>query len=610
METIIGISAYYHDSAAVLIVNGKIIAAAQEERFTRIKHDLSFPSNAVSYILKEAGLVGSDISYVAFYEKPFLKFERIVEVIHSFAPFGFVNFKESIPAWIKDKLYLKRNLQKELAALGINTNILFLEHHLSHAASAFYPSPFKEAAIITIDGVGEWTTTSISVGKGAKISVLKELKFPHSLGLFYSAVTYYCGFRVNSGEYKLMGLAPYGIKENSNKYKSLLFSNIIDVKEDGSFLLNMDFFNYTRGLTMTNDNKWERLLGIPRRLPESELCQCYMDLALAAQDLIEEIILKIVQTAKSLTGSSNLVLAGGVALNCVANSKILNSNIFDKIFIQPASSDAGGALGAALGAWYIYLENKREIVYPDAMSGCYLGPSFTNKEVKNFITKVGANAVELDDDSLLRGVAKLISEGKIVGWFQGRMEFGPRALGNRSILADPCSANMQKKLNLKIKYRESFRPFAPSVLEEELSDYYEISLNSPYMLLVSKMKKNFLEELPNGYSSFNYMEKLYTKRSKFQAVVHVDFSSRVQSVSEKTNPKFHKLLNEFKRISGYGILVNTSFNVRGEPIVCSIEDAYNCFMSTEMDFLVVENWIFDKRMQNVRYDVCKRYMID
>lgn len=610
MEAIIGISAYYHDSAAVLIVDGKIIAAAQEERFTRIKHDLSFPSNAISYILKEAGLVGSDISYVAFYEKPFLKFERIVEVIHSFVPFGFVNFKESIPVWIKDKLYLKRNIQKELAALGINTNILFLEHHLSHAASAFYPSPFEEAAIITIDGVGEWTTTSISVGKGSRISVLKELKFPHSLGLFYSAVTYYCGFRVNSGEYKLMGLAPYGIKENSNKYKSLLFSNIIDVKEDGSFLLNMDFFNYTRGLTMTNDNKWERLLGIPRRLPESELCQCYMDLALAAQDLIEEIILKIVQTAKSLTGSSNLVLAGGVALNCVANSKILNSNIFDKIFIQPASSDAGGALGAALGAWYIYLENKREIVYPDAMSGCYLGPSFTNKEVKNFITKVGANAVELDDDSLFRGVAKLISEGKIVGWFQGRMEFGPRALGNRSILADPCSANMQKKLNLKIKYRESFRPFAPSILEEELSDYYEISLNSPYMLLVSKMKKNFLEELPNGYSSLNYMEKLYTKRSKFQAVVHVDFSSRVQSVSEKTNPKFHKLLNEFKRISGYGILVNTSFNVRGEPIVCSIEDAYNCFMSTEMDFLVVENWIFDKRMQNVRYDVCKRYMID
>lgn len=610
MEAIIGISAYYHDSAAVLIVDGKIIAAAQEERFTRIKHDLSFPSNAISYILKEAGLVGSDISYVAFYEKPFLKFERIVEVIHSFVPFGFVNFKESIPVWIKDKLYLKRNIQKELAALGINTNILFLEHHLSHAASAFYPSPFEEAAIITIDGVGEWTTTSISVGKGSRISVLKELKFPHSLGLFYSAVTYYCGFRVNSGEYKLMGLAPYGIKENSNKYKSLLFSNIIDVKEDGSFLLNMDFFNYTRGLTMTNDNKWERLLGIPRRLPESELCQCYMDLALAAQDLIEEIILKIVQTAKSLTGSSNLVLAGGVALNCVANSKILNSNIFDKIFIQPASSDAGGALGAALGAWYIYLENKREIVYPDAMSGCYLGPSFTNKEVKNFITKVGANAVELDDDSLFRGVAKLISEGKIVGWFQGRMEFGPRALGNRSILADPCSANMQKKLNLKIKYRESFRPFAPSILEEELSDYYEISLNSPYMLLVSKMKKNFLEELPNGYSSLNYMEKLYTKRSKFQAVVHVDFSSRVQSVSEKTNPKFYKLLNEFKRISGYGILVNTSFNVRGEPIVCSIEDAYNCFMSTEMDFLVVENWIFDKRMQNVRYDVCKRYMID
>lgn len=610
MEAIIGISAYYHDSAAVLVIDGKIIAAAQEERFTRIKHDLSFPSNAVSYILKEAGLVGSDISYVAFYEKPFLKFERIIEVMHSFVPFGFKNFNKSIPVWIKEKLYLKRNLQKELAALGINTNILFLEHHLSHAASAFYPSPFKEAAIVTIDGVGEWTTTSISVGKGAKISVLKELKFPHSLGLFYSAVTYYCGFRVNSGEYKLMGLAPYGIKENSNKYKLLLSSNIIDVKDDGSFLLNMDYFNYTRGLTMTSDNKWERLLGIPRRLPESELCQCYMDLALAAQDLIEEIILKIVQTAKSLTGSSNLVLAGGVALNCVANSKILNSNIFDEIFIQPASSDAGGALGAALGAWYIYWGKKREIVYPDAMSGCYLGPSFTNREVGNFITRVGAKAVELDDNSLFKNVAKLISEGKIVGWFQGRMEFGPRALGNRSILADPCAADMQKKLNLKIKYRESFRPFAPSVLEEELSDYYEISLNSPYMLLVAKMKKDFLEDLPRGYNSLKYMEKLYTKRSKFQAVVHVDFSSRVQSVSEKTNPKFHKLLNEFKRISGYGILVNTSFNVRGEPIVCSIEDAYNCFMSTEMDFLVVENWIFDKRMQNVRYDVCKRYMID
>lgn len=598
MKAIIGISAYYHDSAAVLLIDGRIVAAAQEERFTRKKHDSSFPAHALAYVLSEAGLKGSDISLVAFYEKPFIKFERLLETYHAFAPRGLRSFVKAIPVWIKEKLYMKRILREELAKLDIRAEVLFPEHHLSHAASAFYPSPYERAAILTVDGVGEWATTTISRGEGTDITLLRELQFPHSLGLLYSAFTYYCGFRVNSGEYKLMGLAPYGrLSERTFRYIALIKDCLVDIREDGSFLLNMDYFDYATGLRMTNNRKWERLFGLPPRMPESELSGAYMDLARAIQYVTEEILLKLTATARQLTGCANLVMAGGVALNCVANGKIRRSGLFDGCFIQPAAGDAGGALGAVLAAWHIYLGEKRVCEEPDSLSGACLGPSFSDKDVRNMIRKTGAVAERLADGDLFGTVAALLGEGAIAGWFQGRMEFGPRALGNRSILADARNADMQKRLNLQIKYRESFRPFAPAVLEEDAGQYFEPAGPSPYMLSVAEVRPECRLPVPDGYESLPYREKLYRPRSVLQAVTHVDFTARVQTVTERSNPRFHALLKAFKELTGCGVLVNTSFNVRGEPIVCTPEEAYACFMSTGMDYLVVGNWLFDKGRQ-------------
>lgn len=596
MKAVLGISFNYHDSAAALIIDGQIVAAAQEERFTRKKHDASFPRNAISYVLSEAGLTGADISYVAFYEKPFIKFERLLETYHAFAPKGVRSFVKAIPVWIKEKLYIKQTLKKELAKQGIHAKLIFTEHHLSHAASAFYPSPYEKAAILTIDGVGEWATTTISVGDKENITLLRELHFPHSLGLLYSAFTYYCGFKVNSGEYKLMGLAPYRIiSDRTDRYIQLIKENLVDIREDGSFLLNMKFFDYATGLKMTNNKKWKALFGIPPRKPESDLSQEYMDMAYAIQIVTEEIVLKLVSTAKELSGCSNLVMAGGVALNCVANGKIENSGLFDNFWIQPASGDAGGALGAAFAVWHIYLNQKRNYKYPDGMSGTYLGPSFSDKDIQNLIRKTNTVAIRLEDSRLYTHVSSLLNAGMIVGWFQGRMEFGPRALGNRSILADPRNTGMQKKLNLEIKYRESFRPFAPSVLEEDRCNYFDMDKPSPYMLEIAEVRAENSLPLPPDYETLYYLDRLYKERSLLQAITHVDFSARVQTVSKETNPIFHSLLAAFKNLTSCSVLVNTSFNVRGEPIVCTPEDAYHCFMNTGMDYLVLGNWIFQKR---------------
>lgn len=598
MKAIIGISAYYHDSAAILLIDGCIVAAAQEERFTRKKHDSSFPKHAIAYVLQEAGLDGKDISYVAFYEKPFIKFERLLETYHAFAPKGLQSFVKAIPVWIKDKLYMKRILKKELETFGICSKILFPEHHLSHAASAFYPSPYEEAVVLTVDGVGEWATTTICRGNKETITLLRELQFPHSLGLLYSAFTYYCGFRVNSGEYKLMGLAPYGmLSERTLQYISLIKDFLVDIREDGSFLLNMDYFDYATGLKMTNNRKWTKLFGLPPRKPEGELTQEYMDMAYAIQQVTEEILLKLVATAKQLSGCENLVMAGGVALNCVANGKIQRSGLFENYYIQPAAGDAGGAIGAAFAVWHIYLQEKRTCEKPDGMSGAYLGPSFSDKDIQNMIRKAGAVAKRLDDVALYDKTAVLLDKGFIVGWFQGRMEFGPRALGNRSILADPRNTDMQKKLNLKIKYRESFRPFAPTVLEEDVARYFELDVPSPYMLLVAEIKPEYRLAVPDDYNDFSYFEKLYYHRSVLQAITHVDFTGRVQTVTELSNFRYYALLKAFKELTGCSVLVNTSFNVRGEPIVCTPEDAYTCFMSTEIDFLVLGNWFFCKNDQ-------------
>lgn len=595
---IIGISAYYHDSAATLLIDGQIIAAAQEERFTRKKHDSSFPVHAIRYVLEEAGLKGADIHYVAFYEKPFIKFERLLETYHVFAPKGIRSFVKAIPVWIKEKLYMKRILRDELVKLQITADILFPEHHLSHAASAFYPSPFREAAIVTVDGVGEWATTTICKGEGDRITLLRELNFPHSLGLLYSAFTYYCGFRVNSGEYKLMGLAPYGIvSEKTDRYIKLIKENLVDIREDGSFLLNMKYFDYATGLKMTNNKAWEKLFGFLPRKSESDLTQEYMDMAYAIQKVTEEILLKLVSTARSLTGCTNLVMAGGVALNCVANGLIEKKRIFDEFWIQPAAGDAGGSLGAALAVWHIYLGKNRNYAYPDAMSGSFLGPSFSDKQVLNTIRNSHAVGKKLSDDVLYKETARLLDNGMIVGWFQGRMEFGPRALGGRSILADPRNRQMQKKLNLEIKFRESFRPFAPSVLKEDVAEYFDPPSASPYMLKVAEVNAKCREELPDNYASLPYLEKLYCERSFLQAITHVDFTARVQTVSMDTNPRYHKLLTTFRELTGCSVLVNTSFNVRGEPIVCTPEDAYRCFMSTGMDYLVINNRLFSKDEQ-------------
>jgi carbamoyltransferase len=612
-EAILGISAFYHDSAAAIIINGKIVAAAQEERFTRKKHDPSFPKNAVQYVLTESGINPGSLRCVVFYDKPYIKFERLLETYHAFAPRGLTSFIQAIPLWIKEKLFMKGMLQKELKKLGISSEvaILFPEHHLSHAASAFYPSPFNEAAILTIDGVGEWATTTIGIGKGSEITIFKELHFPHSLGLLYSSFTYYCGFRVNSGEYKLMGLAPYGIPGSQRvvQYKNIISEKLVDIRDDGSILLNMEYFNYATGLTMCNNSKWEKLFGIPRRNEEDELTQHYMDMALAIQQITDEIVLRLAKTAKEVTNANNLVMAGGVALNCVSNGKIHESGLFDHIWVQPAAGDAGGAIGAALAAWYQFLKNSRTVEIPDSMEGAYLGPSYSDSDIEKLINRFDLISKYFDSyDNLAAETARLIDNGKIIGWFQGRMEFGPRALGNRSIIGDPRNPDMQKKMNLKIKFRESFRPFAPSILESELSEYCENGILSPYMLFVMPVKNKRCITAPDSHNNSDLYTRLYFLRSDIPAVTHIDYSARVQTVSKNTNERFWILINEFKKLTGYGIIINTSFNVRGEPIVCSPEDALRCFMNTEIDFLVLNNFLFDKsEMMHLKDSFSKNY---
>jgi carbamoyltransferase len=601
-NAILGISAFYHDSAAALLVDGQIVAAAQEERFTRKKHDSSFPIHACRYVLQEGGINYKDLAAVSFYDKPFLKFERLLETYHAFAPSGFVSFLSAMPVWIKEKLFMRRMLKEQLAELGDgNVPTYYPEHHLSHAASAFYPSPFQESAILTVDGVGEWATTTIGHGRGKEIEILKELHFPHSVGLLYSAFTYYTGFTVNSGEYKLMGLAPYG-NPNSERvadFRKKIVEEMVDIRPDGSIVLNMDYFEYATGLKMANDAKWAGLFGVPRRKAESEISPIYMDMALAIQQVTEEIVLRLACTARQLTRSKYLVLAGGVALNCVANGKLLRAGTFEDLWIQPAAGDAGGAVGAAYAVWHIHDGNEREVNgHGDAIAGSYLGPEFSDKEIRRALQKYDAQARYFDDfRELTHDIAAKIADGNVVGWFQGRMEFGPRALGNRSILGDARNPEMQKKLNLKIKYREGFRPFAPSVLEEDISEYFELDRPSPYMLLVAQVREDKQIPLPEGYHEKPLYDRLYFLRSDLPAITHIDYSARIQSVNRETNPQYWELIQEFKKLTGYGVIVNTSFNVRGEPIVCTPDDAYRCFMRTEMDFLVVGNYVLDKKEQ-------------
>jgi carbamoyltransferase len=597
VTSVLGISAFYHDSAAAIILDEKIIAAAQEERFTRKKHDASYPKNAISYVLKEAGLKLNEVDHVVFYEKPFLKFERLLETYIGFSPRGFKSFSLAMPLWLSEKLFQKKMLFDSLKEQDNNfkdiKKINFSEHHLSHAASAFFSSPYDEAIILTLDGVGEWATTTISLGRNNKINILKEIHFPHSLGLLYSAFTYFLGFKVNSGEYKVMGLAPYG----KPRFKDIILDKLIDIKEDGSFRLNMDYFNYATGLTMTN-NKFAKLFNMERREPEYELSQSHMDMAASIQAATEEIVLKIAKFLFKEFKLPNLCMAGGVALNCVANGKILKEGLFKNIWIQPASGDAGGALGAALAFYYHELDNKRMILKPDSMNGSYLGPQFTNNQVEDELKICGANYKKLTSDQVIKDTAKALSEQKTVGWFQGRMEFGPRSLGNRSIIADPRSEMMQKNLNLKVKYRESFRPFAPAVLFEKVSEWFEINSESPYMLLVADVKKSKQLQMTNEQKNLFGIDKLNVKRSSIPSVTHVDYSARIQTVHKETNPMFYKLIEEFERITKYPVLVNTSFNVRGEPIVCSVTDAFNCFMGTDLDILVCNNFILYKDNQN------------
>jgi carbamoyltransferase len=605
MKKILGISAFYHDAAAALVVGGEIIAAAQEERFTRDKHTPDFPRHAVRYCLDEAGLTIDELDAVVFYDKPLLKFERLLETYYAFSPRGLVSFLKAIPAWLREKIFLKKQLYQGLEQVERydrkKLKLLFPEHHLSHAASAFYPSGFEEAAILTVDGVGEWCTTAIGSGKGTKIYFFKELDFPHSVGLLYSAFTYYLGFTVNSGEYKLMGLAPYGdpMSDETQKFVQIIKDHLVSIKPDGSIWLNQTMFNYATGLRMVYDRKWERIFGFPRREPESELQQHHCNLALAIQQVTEEIVLKLAQEAKRLTGAEYLCLAGGVALNCVANGKLQREKIFKKLYIQPAAGDAGGALGAALAASHIYFGEARvKPEFHDLMKGSYLGPSYCDKEIELISRKLKAVYVRIQNvEELTRLTATKLAEGKVVGWFQGRMEFGPRALGNRSILGDPRNPDMQKKLNLKIKYREGFRPFAPSVLAEEKEAYFELDAASPYMLLVAPVQEHRRISLPLDYYSRSLWDRLYYVRSDIQSVTHLDFSARVQTVHRETNPLYWQLIKSFKDITGYGVIVNTSFNIRGEPIVCTPEDAYRCFMSTEMDILVIGQFMYKKEEQ-------------
>jgi len=596
---ILGISAYYHDAAACLIIDGQIIAAAQEERFTRIKHDSEFPNQAISYCLKEAGVLPHEIDYLVFYDKPFLKFERLLETYLAFAPRGFWSFATSLPIWLKDKLFQKSVIAKAFSKLwGKEINwedrLLFSEHHFSHAASAFFPSPFEEAAVLTMDGVGEWTTTSLAIGKGNQLDVIREIHFPHSLGLLYSAITYYTGFKVNSGEYKVMGLAPYGIP----KYAQLMKDHLIDIKEDGSFHLDMSYFNYCTGLTMTNA-KFNTLFGGPPRRAESELTQKEMDLAASIQAVTEEVVIKLARSIAKTTGQKNLCLAGGVALNCVANGKLLKEKIFDNIWIQPAAGDAGGAIGAALGAYYLHTKKERKAPSNlDAMQGSFLGPQYSQDEIEARLSAIGAVYETVSDQQLIDQVAHALEQGKAIGWHQARMEFGPRALGGRSILADPRSALVQKQLNLKVKYRESFRPFAPSVLREDVSQWFDIEADSPYMLLVANVHKDQQIAMTKEQEALFGIEKLNVPRSTIPAVTHVDYSARVQTVRQQTNPRYYDLLSKFKELTGCPILVNTSFNVRGEPIVESPEDAFRCLMGTEIELLAVGNCILRKGNQN------------
>ena len=600
---ILGISAFYHDAAAAIIVDGEIVAAAQEERFSRVKNDPAFPARAISFCLEHSGYALDELDAIAFYDKPFLKFERLLETYYAYSPSGWLSFLRSMPVWIKEKLFLKRILYRELEKIGKLDRrrqlLLFPEHHLSHAASAYYPSSFDEAAIITLDGVGEWATLSICHGKGSSIRVLKELDFPHSLGLLYSAFTYYCGFAVNSGEYKLMGLAPYGVRESTEcqRLVELIKTKLIDIRADGSLFLHQDYFDYATGQRMVRDRKWEELFGFGRRVENGALDACYCNMALAIQLVTEEIFLLLGAEARRLTGSENLCLAGGVALNGVANGKLQNAGIFDQLFIQPAAGDAGGALGAALAAHHIYF-GKERVKVGEGMKGAYLGPSFDDKEILAVLRKQGAQYEKMESEEVLvELVAGLLAEGHVVGWFQGRAEFGPRALGARSILADARREDMQRKLNLSIKFREGFRPFAPAVTVEDAGDYFELEGESPYMLLVKGVKKERRCPLPEGYALWSAEEKLRFRRSDMPAVTHIDCSARIQTVDRRTNPRFWQLLKTFGRLTGYPVLVNTSFNVKDEPIVNTPEEAWSCFRNTEMDYLVIGEFVLDKKQQ-------------
>ena len=597
MTSILGISAFYHDSAAALIIDGNIAAAAQEERFSRKKHDARYPYNAINYILKESNKKLNEIDHIVFFEKPFLKFERLLETYLAFAPRGFKSFSLSMPIWLREKLFQKKLLFDKLKQHDdnfVNINkINFSEHHYSHAASAFFPSPFEEAIVLTLDGVGEWATSTVAIGKGSNLKVLKEIHFPHSLGLRYSAFTYYTGFKVNSGEYKVMGLAPYG----EPKYKDLIIEKLMDLKADGSFRLNMEYFNYATGLTMTN-KKFSSLFGEPvRNANKDQLTQFHMDIAASIQAVTEEVVLKLTKSLAEEYKIKNLCLAGGVALNCVANGKILKKKIFDKVWIQPAAGDAGGSLGAALAYWYKELGKSRNN-FTDQMKGSYLGPKFDENKIESELIALKANFKKTTTDEVVLSTAKELANNKTVGWFQGRMEFGPRALGGRSILADPRSEKMQKELNLKIKFRESFRPFAPSVIREHASEWFDLDCDSPYMLLVTEVNKSKRINMSNNDKKLFGIEKLNVKRSLIPAITHVDYTARVQTVHKETNPMFHNLLNEFNKITNCPVLINTSFNVRGEPIVCSVEDAFNCFMGTNLDILVIENFILFKEDQD------------
>lgn len=610
---ILGISAFYHDSAACLLKDGEIVAAAQEERFTRKKHDAGFPTHAIQYCLREAGIAAKDIDNVVFYEKPFVKFERLLETYLAFAPKGFTSFAKAMPVWIKDKLFQKSALIKELKStldesVDWRERLLFSEHHLSHAASAYYPSPFDSAAVLTLDGVGEWTTTSLAIGKGSDLQVVKEIHFPHSLGLLYSAFTYYTGFKVNSGEYKVMGLAPYG----EPRYADLIREKLITVADDGSFQFDMSYFDYATGLTMTN-KKFNALFGGPPRTSETELTQREMDLAASVQKVTEDIVLELARGIAKETGERNLCLAGGVALNCVANGILLREKIFDNIWIQPAAGDAGGALGAALSTWYLH-HNKERVVSTerDAMKGAYLGPAFTDAEIEAELTECGANFKKLTEAEMIEEIASALADEKAVGWMQGRMEFGPRALGGRSIIADPRSPVMQKQLNLKVKYRESFRPFAPSVLREDVGEWFEHETDSPYMLLVADIQSGKRREMTEEEEALFGIAKLNVPRSTVPAITHVDYSARIQTVHADTNPKYHAVISKFKDKTGCPLVVNTSFNVRGEPIICTPTDAFKCFMGTEMDVLAVGNYVLYKEQQDeaLKENYEERYELD